>query len=238
MIKKILTLLFLISIITTVLALDEPQIPGADKVEDLEEQINNIPLDDSGNIDQEKFQPIKTKIEEKIGEINLWLEENASWMKAVFGMVPSFTVAFIINLWLVVFFFIILVTNSNGLFAFIDTLNKKIDMGLLEPTWGNILGLSIFLILHVTKTISALSTVLTDQIFFLFQKVIPIGIATNIIATIIIIIIFIALLFFAPEVLNVLAKKAKESRDKKTMEGIEQTKEQLERIAKGATQSS
>ena len=152
--KKIwIGLIFLLAI-SLVVALDEPSVvTGEEDVEKIEGIIEDYsPLDDSGSVDIGKYRPIVTKAEMRIDKINLWLEENATWLKVVFGMVPSITWLFAINLFLLLFSFIMLFRFFGLMIS-----EKKIDLMFFEITWGNILGIIAFATLLFTKMFAKLA---------------------------------------------------------------------------------
>jgi uncharacterized membrane protein len=151
----ILLLALLLMSFSLVVALDEPSSPGGlggDKVDEINEaQEKYSPLDESGKVNFSKYKPFKSKAEERIEGINLWIKDNASWLSVVFGMVPEISWLFAINLYVVLFFFMSLVLNGASLFGFFEVLNKKIDLGFFETSWANILGLGVFVVLLITK---------------------------------------------------------------------------------------
>lgn len=240
MVKKIFVAFLLITFMTFAIALDEPSSAiGEQDAEELQEAIETyIPLDESGEVDLSKYKPVKSEAEKKIDEINLWLEENATWLKAVFGMVPSITWLFFVNLYLILLFFTILVLNAEGLFGFMDTLTKKIELGIIEPTWANILGLVIFLVLHFTKAIVGIAKILTEFGLFLWNKILPAGIVTAIIVGIIALVAFIILQKYAPQLLSTIAKKREEAKEKKAKAKTDINREALGKMVQGATQGA
>ena len=52
--------------------------------------------------DEETWKPYKSKAEERIEAINIWLDKNAFWMKYIFGMRPEISWIFIINLFFMI----------------------------------------------------------------------------------------------------------------------------------------
>ena len=99
----LIILFFLFSLISFVPAQDEPTTPvGDEDIEKIQRAVDYIPLDpETGGVDEEKLQLGKSKAEERIDAINAWLDENASWLRLVFGMVPEISWLFGINLYFV-----------------------------------------------------------------------------------------------------------------------------------------
>jgi hypothetical protein len=174
--KKLMGILALLLLTTFVLAVEEPTIATDSDVEKIEGAIEIIPIDENtGKIDPDKLNPFKTKADERIEKINLWLKGNASWLKVVFGMVPSVTWLFIINFYLLLWFIVLLILNGNATFGWMPMtfFSKKINLILFEWTGANIFGLLIFLLVHVSGIIqvAAISielffTVLNQTFFF------------------------------------------------------------------------
>jgi hypothetical protein len=239
MVKKIFITLLLISFLTFTLALDEPtSVIGEGDAEKLQENIDKyIPLDESGELDLSGYKPIKSQAEKKIDEINEWLEVNATWLKAVFGMVPSITLLFAINVYLILLLLVVLVFNAEGLFGFMDTLTKKIELGFIKTTWANILGLVIFLLLHLTKAIATIAKIITDQIVFLWEKVIPKGVVVMVIAIIIGVVVVILLQIYAPQVIEAIKMKREAAKEAKAKRKESLNREVLDRVTKGVTQA-
>jgi len=113
--KKKLFLLVVVLLVGFVLAADD--MPGAGGVsgdpgedaEKLQENIDTfVPLDYSGKIDYGKYKPLVTKAEVRIAAINLWLDENVGWMRYIFHMKPAVSWLFIINVYVILWFFVVL----------------------------------------------------------------------------------------------------------------------------------
>ena len=238
MVKKLFTILLLLSLLTFTLAINEEDIMSSD-AEKLQKDLDTyLPLDEEGDFNLSGYKPIKSKAEEKIDKINLWLEENASWLKIIFGMVPSITWLFVINIWLMIALFTTLVLNAEGLFGFLDTLNKKVELGIINPTWANLLGLAIFLMLHFTKAIVSLSKIITDQIIFIWEKALPVGIAAALIAAIIIAVVMVVAAIYFPQLLGALAEHRAKSEEEKSKAKEDNNRLALEKMMKAATQGA
>jgi len=237
--KRLLIGLLLISMFALVIAetgTPDLGIAGTDveKIGELQGELS--PLDEGGNIDIEKYKPFKSKAEERIDKINLWLEENASWLSAIFGMVPALSWLFAINLYLILLFFVILVLNGDAILDIFEVLGKKIDLIFFETHWSNIFGLGAFAVLIVTKTLVLLAKFLHDLFGIFWNYILPAGIA---IAIILIIVIVVGggfvLIKFLPQIMQVVRLAIAKRKDKKKAKKEETNREVLEHIVKGAT---
>jgi len=79
---------------------------GEQDVEDIQNTINQIPINEQGKIDPEKLANYTSKAEQRIAEINKWLDKNTSWLKIIFGMKPEISWIFFLNLFLIVVFLV------------------------------------------------------------------------------------------------------------------------------------
>ena len=113
--KKLLILLLIVSMFVFVVALDEPSTGiGGEDVENIQGAIDNYtPLDESGEVNFSKYKPLKSKAEERMDAIDLWLKDNAPWLSLVFGMVPEFSFYFMVNLYLWLWGTVVLIFNSR-----------------------------------------------------------------------------------------------------------------------------
>ena len=89
---------------------------GVDRVNQL--QGNFSPVGDDGKLNLSKYKPFKSKAEERIENINLWIKDNASWLSVVFGMVPEVSFYFAVALFVWLFGFMTLILNSSRVFYF------------------------------------------------------------------------------------------------------------------------
>lgn len=232
--------LLIVSMMFFATAQDSPDIDmgGAD-VEDIQGAVDDFsPLDEDGEFDPDKYKPYKSKAEERIDKINLWLEENASWLKVVFGMVPSITWGFAMNLYLFLLALVILAFNGNATFGFFDSLSREIDLALFEVSLAQILGFVIFVMLLVMKIYVKLSVFILSLIDIIWHKVIPAGLVMAVIAIIVIIIILIALAFFAPQALVAIGKALEARREKKAKKKEEVNRKAGEKFIEGMTGKS
>lgn len=217
MIKKLGVLIFILLISSFVLAEDKIDSDITSLEKDAEEIENIIdtyaPINEDGDINLSGYKPIKSKAEEKIDKVNLWLEKNASWLKAVFGMVPAITLMFIINFYFVIFFLTNLVLNANTTLGLIPGLDKKIDVLPLEITLAHLLGLVLFIITLVTKVPVMIAKIISEQLSYHWHKTWEVAAPLSIIILIVSIVLFVVLIKFFPQfflMLKTIKTKAKE----------------------------
>jgi len=232
--------LLLILMIGGVIAQDAPDlgIGGTDKDTITEAQKKLSPLNEEGELDIEKYKPFKSKAGERIDEINLWLEENASWLSAVFGMVPVLSWLFAINLYLILLFFVILVLNGDAILDIFEVLGAKIDLVFFETHWSNIFGFGVFATLIVTKVFVLLAKFLHDIFEIFWNYILPAGIAIAIILLIIIIVLGgFVLIKFLPQIMEVVRQAIKKRKEKKRAKKTKANEEVLEETIKGITEA-
>lgn len=236
--KRVLVLLLIVSMFAFVIAEEMPDAGiGAEDVQAIQGAIGNYsPLDESGNINYTKYAPFKTRAEERIDAINLWLEENASWLKVFFGMVPSITWLFAFNFYLLMFFFVNLVLNGNVFDLAIS--DRKFDLIFFEWTWGNILGATIFIVMDITKIIANLARFSYSTWEVLWNHILPWEMGIAVVIAIALGIAFVILLIYAPQVLIAIRKKIDKRKAKRAAEKEATDREALSNIVKGATGQS
>jgi hypothetical protein len=119
------------------------------------------PLDESGEVDYKKYKPFVTKAEMRIVAINSWLDANVGWMRYIFHMKPAISFLFFINVYIILWFFVVLFLNAEGLWFFIK---KK----------GNarIFGFGVFFILLVVKFYYGIASVIYNLGLTLFWLII------------------------------------------------------------------
>ncbi|MCK5449979.1 hypothetical protein KAI32_03880 [Candidatus Pacearchaeota archaeon] len=235
--KIIITGLLFLLLFSFVVALEEPNasIGSEQDVEKIEEVISQIPIDgETGKINYDKFKPFETDFEKRIDDINLLLEENASWLKIVFGMVPSISLLFFINLYILLIFFITLILNANATFGIFESLGQK--MGFFEFSWANLLGSAIFIILLITKVFVKLSNFVYGLWDIFWNYILPWGFAIAIIIAIVTVLIFIVLLRYAPQVLLAIKKGIDKKKEEKATTETALNREVLEKIVTSAIQ--
>ena len=207
----IVVLLLSVFFVNFIHAQDEPSSDvnvGEEDMEKIQGAIDKIPIDDeTGGIDKEKLNLTKSKAEERIDAINLWLEDNASWLKVVFGMVPEISWVFVIVLYFWLLFFVNLVLNGNIWGIIIS--NK---------TYAKSLGFGIFIVLVVTKIMYYIGLGAYNLADTFWNKILPYGIVFAVIVMIIFAIVLVVLAIYAPGVLLVLKKKLDDWREKKAKE--------------------
>ena len=207
---------------------------GSGDVEDIQEKIDMLPINDSGEIDYDKFKPFRTKADERIDAINLWLEENASWLKVVFGMVPSITLLFAINFYILLFFIVILILNINITFSLSNFLSRKMDLIFFEISWAQLLGLGFFIILLVKKVFVKLANIFYGLWEIIWNYILPWGFA---IAVAIAILFWIGVIFSIPIALRIfgaIRKKIAERKKKREAKKETINREALDKIVEGA----
>ena len=237
--KKLLIMLLVVSLMFSLVVATEPSAPGeigggdVEKIEELQDKFS--PLDDEGEVDIGKYVPLKSKAEERVDSINLWLEENASWLKVVFGMVPSLSWLFAINLYILLFFLVGLVFNADIFLGIFSVLDKKIDLMFFETRWANVFGFLVFVMFLVMKTYVWLAEFGVTLLDLLWNYVLPWGTAVAVIIIILVVVGLIAGLITLPQVLMVI-RQAIEKRKKRKEEGKAWSdREALGKLVKGAT---
>jgi hypothetical protein len=183
--KKIGVLFFtllLISSFSFVLG-DSNDSNGFDDKEKLDNLIGEIPINpDTGKFDPSKFNGTLTKAEERIYEINFWLDSNVGWMKYIFHIKPAISWLFVFNLYFILWFFLLLVLNVQGLFFFMS--NK---------TAARLFGLGLFLVFMITGFYVGLARILESWKNYIFDVLIPASLWLGILLIVVILI----LMYFA-----------------------------------------
>ena len=244
--KRFVFLVFALLLVSFVSSA-EGDLFGGDATEEWEKTQENIdkynPLDEDGNVDLSKYKPFKTKAEERIDEINSWLEEHAVWLKVVFGMVPSITWHFIFNLWWMLFFFVWIVLNANYTIGLIPiggiggNPDREVKVANVQITPATGIGLGIFVIIMVTKL-----TVLLGWKFVELVDGIKATLAATRIIGIILVVLFVLALIVCPGfvtfVSKFIAKKILESRARKAAEEKNTDVRVIHKIVEHATKGS
>jgi len=156
-------------------------------VDKIQGAMNNIPLDNSGKIE---YRPFRTKMEQRIGKINIWLDENVSWMKFLFHMKPKLSWLFIFNLYFILLFLTILVFNAEALWFFIE-----------EKSHSIIFGLAVFVVFMVAGLYVGLANLSKSLVEYIFDVFIP----SNIWLGVILLVVFFILFVFAYPVIGTIA---------------------------------
>ena len=201
--KRVLIGVFLmLFLMGLVLGIEEPNPEfGGSDVEAIKEAIDTyIPIDEgSGEINFSGYKPFQSKAEIRIAAINLWLEENASWLKVVLGMVPSISVLFAINLFLFLFLFVSLVLNGKVFDIIIS--DKRVDLLLFDVSMGNIFGLVVFLIMLFSKLIFWVAVFFHKLWLIIWIYVLPYGLLIAGVVALITGILFVTLMTFLPKMM-------------------------------------
>lgn len=220
-------------------AVDEPSVGiGAEDAAKLQEGIEKYsPLDESGEIDYGKYQPFVTKAEMRLDAINQWLEDNAAWMKVVFGMVPSLTWLFAFNIWIWLWFLVFLVLNSDVTLGWISFLTERkiVTPGTFRVRKDKVAGILLFLIVVILKYNVALAQVGLNLFSALWNYVLPIGIGL----LVIVIVLFAVIAYFsfplALQIVRSIRQIVEARREARAKKRQDLNREVLERVASGVT---
>ena len=229
--------LLLMLMLVGVFAVEAPDMGvGGGDVENIQGVVGNYsPLDEEGNINLSKYDSLKSKAEQRIEKINLWIEENASWLEAVFGMVPSLSTLFVINLYLIILYLVILVFNGDILAGWFSVLDKKIDLVFFETRWSNVVGFIFFVGLIVTKALVLLAKFGEDLFIIFWDYVLSFGLVIAIILVILIIVGLVVVLIFAPQVLQAIGQIIEKRKKKKEAKKEEVNRKVLDKVIEGVT---
>lgn len=197
---------------------------------------------DTGEVDAEKLKNIKdyspinlTAAEVRIGKINDWLKENATWLKVVFGMVPSLTWLFAVNLWLWLWFLVVLGLNADKTFGWMPFFNEeKFDFVFFYTTWAQLFGLGVFALIVILKWVAIAANLVYGLLYAFWNYVLPYGILAMILFDILIFTGIISFIPFTVRALNWIKKKEDARREEKAKEKERARREQLEAFSKEA----
>jgi hypothetical protein len=226
---------------------DAPSAPVSDSdLQKIQNITNQIPIDDSGGLDQNKVVGWKTQAELRIDAINQWLKDNASWLSIVFGMVPEISWLFALNLYIMLFFFT-MVLNGRILsipimilgvfFPFIPNsfiVGGNLDRQLSSKTLSasRIILLVVFIVLLYKKSFLWLANIVMGWFSWIWNWVLPYGTIAIIVFAIIFVVILILIAIYAPGLLVKIdeivkkweekkAKKAEDANRKRLAEDVE-----------------
>ena len=185
--KKIGVLFFALILISSfsfvIAGNDSSESSGTDDKEKLDDLIDEIPIDpNTGKFDLSKFNGTLTKAEERIYEINFWLDSNVGWMKFIFHIKPAISWLFAFNVYFILVFFLLLVLNVQGLFFFMS--NK---------TAARLFGLGLFLVFMITGFYVGLARILESWKNYIFDVLIP---SSMIFGVLLIICVLLLMIFF------------------------------------------
>lgn len=147
-------------------------------VAELQGIIDQLPFDESGETNYSRYKPFYSKAEQRIDAINLWLDDNAGWMRYLFHMRPQVSILFTLNLYFMLFFLLILVINAPGLWFFIQSANK-----------ARMFGAAIFVVFATVGLYVGLAHVATNFILYIWYILVDAAIWLAIIAIVILIIL-------------------------------------------------
>ncbi len=176
------------------------------------------PLNDSGKVDFEKYQPFKTGADKRIDNINLWIAQNTPWLRFIFGMIPKISVLFAIDLYLILFFLLSLVINN-------------IFKSVISEGKARIIGAGLFIIILAIKLPFGISGAIV-HIFDVF--ILPFGMFAIIVA----VVIFVLLLIYAPEVLFVIEKVIEKKMEDRAKNETATNRQVLSNVVKEITQDN
>lgn len=218
--KKALVFVFIsLLLFSLVLAQDEPSLygdVGSEDVEKIQGVVENYtPINDEGDFDPSKLDPVKSKAEERIDSINSWLENNSPWLKVVFGMVPQISWLFACVLYAWLFLIVNLVFNTT-LFGIILDENKS-----------RFLGGALFVVLILTGVVYYIGLLIFKLLSFFWSYLLPTSIISAIIGIVALVIVFIALFYFAPQLLFTIFNFISKNKEKREKEQVEMDRKVL-----------
>jgi len=110
-----------------------PDMPSDTDINKIQGVTDQIPLNEQGEFDPNKL-PL-SKAEQRVQAINEWLDNNASWLKWIFGMTPEISFLFGINFLIILFFINFLFLNSDyniiAILPFSSSVSKILGIFLL-----------------------------------------------------------------------------------------------------------
>ncbi len=166
--KRVCVLLFILLLVGLTVAQKEPTIGigGEGDIEEAKGLIEDYsPLDESGKVDYGKYQPFVTKAEIRIGAINLWLNENVGWMRYIFHMKPEVSIFFFIYIYIILWFFVLLFLNAEGLWFFIE-----------EGRSAKIFGASAFFVFMIVKLYYGITSLIHSWLSYIWFVLLDISI--------------------------------------------------------------
>ncbi len=199
--KKWFVLLLGLFLIGGVFAVVPGEVTGAEEVEKITGIVEDLGPGADGNIDYGKYKPYATKAEVRIAAINLWLDENVGWMRYIFHMKPAVSWLFFINVYVILWFFVLLFLNAKGLWFFIEEEGK-----------ARIFGGALFFVFLVVKLYYGLASVIYNWIYYFLFVLLPTGIMSLLIGIVIVGVIGFFCFPFITGIMTALARY-KEARD-------------------------
>ncbi|MBU3912764.1 MAG: hypothetical protein KKB21_01470 [Nanoarchaeota archaeon] len=170
----------------------------------------------------------KSKAEERIESINLWIKNNASWLVYVFGMVPELSWTFALNIYCLLLFLVILVLNGIIIRVPVELL-MSLGKGTKEKaiTISKIVGLAIFIFLLETKFFL---NVIVRPAVWLWDKIFTYGW----IAIVIFCLVLLVVLVFFPQILTIISKSYDSWKEKRAKKQQDRDRESLHEEVKVA----
>ena len=184
---------------------------------------------ETGEVDVEALGNLipKTAFEQRVENINTWLENNVSWLGFIFRMTPELSWLFLFNFYFILVGITYLILNFPSFLPINTDKDKYAAYGI---------GTSIFLILLFLNVFLALSKLVTNLVSILWNKLLPAGI----IIAIVVVVIFILLAIFAfpllVEIVKLLTTLFKGKKEEKVKEDVEETKEEVKTVEKGSNE--
>ena len=156
--KKSVILLFIFLLLFSfsfISAINEPTTPiGDEDLNKIQSGINQVPIDPgTGQVDQDKLNLGKSKAEERMDAINNWTENNASWLRFIFGMVPEISWKFAFNFLIILFFINLLFLNSDYNIS---------NLLPLSETTSRIIGLLVLISVILLQVTVKMATIIDD----------------------------------------------------------------------------
>ena len=162
--KSLVIVALFILAMSFIIALENPEDDiGEEDVEKIEGFVDDIPIDpNTGEFDWGRFNSLATKAEVRINVINVWIDENMSWMRFVFRMTPAISFKFVLNIYFMLLFLVILVLNGSFMFSFLaEGKERYIGAAVYVALWivnvyVNLAGFTIDLIIVIFGLIAGL----------------------------------------------------------------------------------
>ena len=237
-VARILCLVLVLFGLIFVSAIEPGEVVGGEEAEKIQGAIKDLPINpETGEPDFDKYKPFWTKANERIAKVNLWLEENASWLKVVFGIVPSVTWLFAVNLYLWLFFLVLLALNADVTFGSIPIFGEdKMDFGLFYTSWAQLFGLAVFAVIVVLKWVAILAGLILGLFDVVWNYVLPMGFAFAVIAAVLLGIGGLAGIPIALQIIGMIRLKMKERREAKAAAKQALNREVLDKVVEGITE--
>ena len=197
---------------------------NAEDVEAIQGAIDDYtPINEDGEFDVGKFKPFKSKAQERIDAVNLWFEENASWLKVVFGMVPEVSWLFALSFFFFLFFLLVFVINGPALFSF------------WSEGRARLLGAAIFFCLILVKINYYIAEGVYKFFVVIWNTILPWGTAIAVIVFVVIGLFFPFLLAYIPRILMWIKNWSDARKERKAKAKQASNRKVLETVVEGIT---